>query len=499
MELNHQKSLEFKEHVRRALPPHASQSWLSSLQLLKITPSKVVLGGIKHKIYRYEIKTNHESLLKEVLNELFPENAPFSEKNFEYKIGGFSNLMKSVQNEFDLDQDKDKFAGKNNAKILTQSSCTTEFVPGSTISFSLDSYIPGKRNLLASRACRAVVDSPGVAFNPFVIYGNLGSGKTHLLEGVNNELKQYNPKINTVQVSAEDFLNDFINHLRMRKMKEFRDSYRKIDAFILDDLQALVPSAKCQTELLYTINALLRKKAQIIIASQEAPTRISELISGLRGKLESGLTVDIGIPDDLTRVEILERKAKERGIPLSNELAHFIVKHIKGGIGRMEGVLMRLGIHASLLNEELTIDLARYSLKDWLDESTKNTNFDKHSHVNPVVTTEKKILQHICTIFQINEEGLHSYRRDRQHIKARQATIYLLKKLTSLSLSEIGKIVGRDHSTVHASLKKVKERMSIDGFFQKQIQTFLREFEEKPSSKQILAKKATIVTESRAN
>ena len=106
MELNHHQSLEFKEYVRRSLPPHASQSWLNSLQLLKITPSKVVLGGIQHKIYRYEIKTNHESLLKAVLNELFPENAPFSEKKFEYKIGDCTNLMKSVQTEIDLNKDQ---------------------------------------------------------------------------------------------------------------------------------------------------------------------------------------------------------------------------------------------------------------------------------------------------------------------------------------------------------------------------------------------------------
>ena len=489
MELSHNQSLEFKECLRRSLPSHVSQSWLDSLQLLKITPSKVVLGGIQHKIYRYEIKTNHESLLKEVLNELFPEKAPFSEKKFEYKICSSTGRKKSVQTEFDLNQDQ--IANKNNDLEIknSKSDFVTEHAAGSTSSYSLDSFIPGKRNLLASRACKAVVEMPGIAFNPFVIYGESGSGKTHLLEGISNELHQSNPKKHTVQVSAEDFLNDFVNHLRLSKMKEFRDRYRKADAFLLDDLQALVPSAKCQTELLYTINALRKKKAQIVIACQEAPTQISGLSSGLRGKLDSGLTVDIGIPDDQTRIAILESKAKERGIPLNNELANFIVKHIKGGIGRMEGVLMRLGVHASLLNEELTIELARYSLKDWLDDSAKKTNFEQHSHGKSTVTIENKILQHICIMFQISEEGLHSYRRDRKHIKARQAAVFLLKKLTSLSLSEIGKIIGRDHSTVHATLKKVDERMLKDDFFQKQMQTFLQEFEEKPVSRRPLEQK----------
>jgi len=220
MELSHNQSLEFKECLRRSLPSHVSQSWLDSLQLLKITPSKVVLGGIQHKIYRYEIKANHESLLKEVLNELFPEKAPFSEKKFEYKICSSTGRKKSVQTEFDLNQDQ--IANKNNDLEIknSKSDFVTEHAAGSTSSYSLDSFIPGKRNLLASRACKAVVEMPGIAFNPFVIYGESGSGKTHLLEGISNELHQSNPKKHSVQVSAEDFLNDIVNHLRLSKMKE---------------------------------------------------------------------------------------------------------------------------------------------------------------------------------------------------------------------------------------------------------------------------------------
>ena len=479
MELNQNQSLEFKEYVRRTLPPQTCQSWLNSLQLLKITPSKVVICGIPHKIYRYEIKTNHEPLLIKVLDELYPEKAPFAEKNFEYKIGCSKSRKKTVQTEFDLNQEQ--FVTKIDDPELkkTKPVRQVESAVESSCYNLLDSYIPGKRNLLAFRASKAIVDMPGVAFNPFVIYGESGAGKTHLLDGINNELQQNTPNKKTVQVSAEDFLNDFINHLRSSKMKEFRDRYRKVEAFLMDDLQALVPSSKCQVELLYTLNALRKKKAQIVIASQEAPTQISKLSSGLRGRLESGLTVDIGIPDDKTRIAILESKAKKSGIPLNDELAKFIVQHIKGGIGRMEGVLLRLGVHASLLNEELTVDLARCALKDWLEDSAQLPEHIENSQRKFSNKTENKILQRICVMFQISEEVFHSYRRDRKHTKARQAAVYLLKQLTPLSLSEIGTIVGRNHSTVHATLKKVRERMSKDDFFQKQMQTLLQEFEEK--------------------
>ena len=482
MELNQEQSNEFKECVKSSLSAQANQAWLNSLQLLKITPSKVILGGIAHKVYRYEIKTNHETLLKKVLDELYPEKAPFSEKKFEYKIGDISKPKRVIQPEFELNEDPHTEMVEETLPNKIKSSKQLERPVGCHSTCLLDSFIPGKRNLLASRACRAVVDMPGVAFNPFIIYGESGAGKSHLLEGINHELQQLQPEKQTIQVAAEDFLNDFIVHLRMNKMKEFRDRYRKVDAFLLDDLQALLPSAKCQTELLHTINALRKKNAQIVIACIQAPTQIEGLISGLRSRLESGLTVDIGIPDDQTRIAILESKAVERGIPLSTELAHFIVQHIKGGIGRMEGVLMRLGVHASLLNEELTIDLARYALKDWLDESTKNSNSAQSNSGVFADETANKILQRIYVMFQITEVGLLSYRRDRKHNKARQATVFLLKQLTSLSLTEIGKIVGRNHSTIHATLKKVGERMSSDDFFLKQMQTFLHEFEEKNDS-----------------
>ena len=482
MELNQEQSNEFKECVKSSLSAQANQAWLNSLQLLKITPSKVILGGIAHKVYRYEIMTNHETLLKKVLDELYPEKAPFSEKKFEYKIGDISKPKRVIQPEFELNEDPHTEMVEETLPNKIKSSKQLERPVGCHSTCLLDSFIPGKRNLLASRACRAVVDMPGVAFNPFIIYGESGAGKSHLLEGINHELQQLQPEKQTIQVAAEDFLNDFIVHLRMNKMKEFRDRYRKVDAFLLDDLQALLPSAKCQTELLHTINALRKKKAQIVIACIQAPTQIEGLISGLRSRLESGLTVDIGIPDDQTRIAILESKAVERGIPLSTELAHFIVQHIKGGIGRMEGVLMRLGVHASLLNEELTIDLARYALKDWLDESTKNSNSAQSNSGVFADETANKILQRIYVMFQITEVGLLSYRRDRKHNKARQATVFLLKQLTSLSLTEIGKIVGRNHSTIHATLKKVGERMSSDDFFLKQMQTFLHEFEEKHDS-----------------
>ena len=489
MELTNKQSLEFIESVRSSLNANASQSWLNSLQLLKITPTKVVIIGIPHKVYLYEIKTNHEKLLRKVLEKLYPENAPFSDKKFVYKCGKNVKTRKVFQEEFDLN--REQFANKiDNPDLHEESSSRQHASDDNKSSINLlESFIPGKRNLLAIRASKAVIDMPGIAFNPFIIYGESGSGKSLLLEGINNKMLNIIPKKNTVLISAEDFLNNFITHLRVNKMKDFRDMYRKVDVFLLDDLQALAPSSKCQTELLYTINALRKKKAQIVIACKEPPTQMKNLSSGLCGKLESGLTVDIGMPDNLTKVEILESKAKERGIPLSNELANFIVMNIKGGIGRLEGAMIRLGVHASLLKEELTTELAQYALKDWFDNSLQKSGTENFLTELNSDDTEKKIIKRICYMFQITEEELRSQCRGRKHIKARQATVFLLKELTSLSLNEIGKIIGRDHSTVHSSLKKVRTRMNEDDFFYKQMKTFQQQIGNKPVKSQISEQK----------
>ena len=482
MELNQEQISKFKDSLRYYLSSDDNKSWIDSLQSLKIKSSKVIFGGISHRIYRYEIRTNHETLLIKVLDEQFPEYYPFSNKIFEYKIGIEEKQNQSIQPEFDLDLTNEKELSIINNSINKNNFNTKDLTTNCNNKNLLNKFIPGDRNLLAIKACNVVVGMPGIAFNPFIIYGESGSGKTHLLEGICNEFQIRESKKNTVCVSAEDFLNDFINNLRSSNMKNFRDIYRKPDAFLLDDIEALLPSEKCQNELLHTIKSLRKKNSQIVIVSEKPPTHIKGLNSGLKRFLESGLTVDIGIPDNKTKIEILENKASERGIPFNNELANFIVSNIEGGIGRMEGILMRLEVHSSLLNEKLTISLAKDILKDWLSDS-KGYLFTNESYYGEHTKIIDKILEKIKVLFQVTEQELISYKRERRQIKARQATVYLLKNLTSLSLNEIGKILGRNHSTVHAMLKKVRSKIYEDDFFLKQMQNILNEFENKTDKK----------------
>ena len=480
MEFNKEKIIEFTKRIRENFPAKSNNSWIENLNLVNISKTKVILGGIPHRVYRYEIKTNHEKLIIRILDEIFPEMSPFSNKIFEYKIGVPKNNEDPIQTEFDFN--KKNLDNSLDNKFITKNNFKHKKLPVNyNYNHLLDSFIPGKRNLLAIRSSRIVVELPGIAFNPFVIYGESGSGKTHLLEGISNEVHKKDTNISSIYISAEDFLNDFINSLRSNKMKDFRDLYRNPNILLIDDLESILPSKKCQNELIHTFKALKKKNSQIAIVCEKPPSHIVGLDPSLKRFLESGLTVDMGIPDDNTKIEILIKKAAEKGIPLNSDLAYFIVSKIKGGVGRMEGVLMRLGVHASLLNEKLTIDLVNEIIKDWLNESEKSKNHSQ-SHRLYLDETIEKILKRIGILYQISENELVSYKRERRHIKARQASVYLLKKLTKLSLSEIGKLIGRNHSTVHAILKKLKcKKVLEDDFFNKQMQNILNEFNNKTS------------------
>ena len=265
MELNREQSDKFKKFLKDKLPTNRKNSWFENLQLLKITTSNVIFGGITHRVYRYEIKTNHEFLLVKVLDELFPEYSPFSSKIFVYNIGVVKENKKSIQAEFDFNitnigkKIKKPYIKKENSLKNKNTAFNYNY------NHFFSSFIPGERNLLAIRSSKVVVEMPGIAFNPFVIYGESGSGKTHLLEAINNESHKINSKLSSVNVSTEDFLNDFINHLRTNKMKDFRDLYRKADIFLLDDLESILPSKKCQNELLHTIKTLRKKNHRLLL------------------------------------------------------------------------------------------------------------------------------------------------------------------------------------------------------------------------------------------
>ena len=502
MESKSDLNAEFSNAFYRKLENQSSPSWLAKLKMLEGKKGKITFGGIPHKAYWFDLKRNHFSIIVDVLNEVCPHLGPFNKKTIIFQENEESEESKPPQSENPSVTFKLKAASENSLSMeqkqkgvhhKVKSDGSSSFFKGMLTSgeespfevksdepdfeFKLESFIAGERNLLAARACRAVTEMPGSAFNPFVIYGVSGSGKTHLLQGIGRELKTRHPELNVVYLTAEQFLNDFIHSIRGQKMNDFREKYRNADLFLLDDLDLIASGKQVQQELLNTLNHLRQKKKQIVITSRDAPSRISQLTDGLCNRLESGLVIDVGVPDMNSRIKILVNKAQEKGIPLSNDLAEFMAKHITGSVSRLEGALTRLGVHTTLLNEPLSIELAGMNLRDLLGKHAESMEQQRPLTGSRDLLKER-ILMRVCSHFQVTEKDICSKRRDQGVLKARQATIYLFREITMMSLSEMGRFFGRTHSTIHSSLKKVYQRMKSDEFFRRQLYQLRDELKE---------------------
>ncbi|MGK5093688.1 chromosomal replication initiator protein DnaA [Deltaproteobacteria bacterium TL4] len=470
----------FKQYIRNTLDPEEYQGWLDDLQLVEIGSDHAVIAGISHPVFQHDIKKNYDALFRRILGELFPEHSPFTKKQIEYHVGEHQLPKKiAVQEEFAFSLPSFEAAQTPHSTLdssaeemkLSLSNTADNKVlrfPGNPTFDSnhrLDSFVVGPTNQVACKVGGAAAKNPGIIYNPLVIYGSMGVGKTHLMEAIGHEIQRLHPQRRIIYVSAETFLNDFISHLRTNRMHSFRKRYREVDVFMLDDLQMLGGAEKCQDELLYTVNALRQQEKQIIITTNVLPQDIKTLDQTLRSRLESGMIADIKVPDLETRMAILNVKARQKRIPLPTDVCEFMAKHIYSDVRKLDGALTRLGAYSSLLCEPISLEFAQTTLEDFLEVPPSSAaGFSTSS-----VPLEDQILHRACSCFQSTVEDAKSKRRDNYTLKARKVAMYLLKELTLLSLKQIGEHFNRSHSAVHSSLKQVRGQMATDEFFQKQI------------------------------
>ncbi len=484
MELDQRWTL-FKEHIEKQLEPEDYEAWLDDLEFVEISSRRIAIAGIPHPLFRDDIYKNYDGLFRTLLDKVFPEKAPFQRKKIEYRVGAYSHDKKeNVQTEFTFEGmtqneviESQKRRSKkgptqkssDEPKVVTFQKVTPVELENALFNpkYSLDNFVTGDHNQLAHGAACRIIHEAGALYNPFFVYGGLGLGKTHLLEALGQGIQKVHPDWKVLYTTAETFLNDFILHLQQHKMAQFRERYRKVDVFILDDLQVLGGAKSCQEELLNTINSLSQCSKQVIIASQKLPKDIKTLNDGLSSRLESGLMADLHTPDLEGRMAILQGKASRDHIMLPPEVCYFVAQHIYSDVRKMEGALIRLGAHASLLRQKITLPLAKKTLADLVELVP---DIPRESEEAVPVDRIEKVFEKICSLSQVSRKDLKSNRRDSKVVRARQMSMYLLKELTDLSLSEIGAQFGdRTHSAIHAALKKVRKKMESDEVLQRQL------------------------------
>ena len=319
--------------------------------------------------------------------------------------------------------------------------------------YTFESFVQGKSNQIARAAAEQAADPENMAYNPLLIYGGVGLGKTHLMQSVGHRLLTNNPRARIAYVRSEHFVNEMITAIRHNRMERFKEHYRTLDALLIDDIQFFAGKDRSQEEFFHTFNSLLEANQRIVITCDRFPKEVDGLEDRLKSRFSWGLSVAVEPPELETRVAILLSKAEFHGIELPQEVAFFIGKRVRSNVRDLEGALHRLKASAQITGAAITVEFAKQALYDML------AVYDR-------LVTIENIQKTVAEYFKIRLADLLGKKRTRTIARPRQMAMALAKELTNHSLPEIGQgFGGRDHTTVLHACRKVKELRETDTRF----------------------------------
>ncbi len=336
--------------------------------------------------------------------------------------------------------------------------------------FTFDTFVVGKPNELAHAAARRVSEGGPVTFNPLVLYGGVGLGKTHLMHAIAWELKTKRPDLNVLYLSAEQFMYRFVQALRERRMMDFKHLFRSVDVLMVDDVQFIAGKDSTQEEFFHTFNALVDQNKQIIISADRAPGEIKDLEDRVKSRLQCGLVVDLHPTDYELRLGILQNKVQQYSstypdLTITDGVLEFLAHRISTNVRVLEGALTRLFAFASLVGREIDMELTQDCLADVLRASERKI-------------TVEEIQRKVSEYYNIRLSDIIGPKRLRSYARPRQVAMYLCKQLTSRSLPEIGRrFGGRDHTTVMHGVKRIEELKTTDGQIAEDVEMLRRSLE----------------------
>ncbi len=317
--------------------------------------------------------------------------------------------------------------------------------------YTFDNFVVGNSNMLAHSASLAVAEAPGEMYNPLFIYGDVGLGKTHLMQSIGHFVLKQNPQAKVLYVTCEKFINEMIDSIRKNTNVEFREKYRYVDLLLIDDIQFIQKKEGTQKEFFHTFSALYEAKKQIVIASDRPPKDIDNLDDRLRSRFSSGLVVDIGLPDYETRVAILHKKEESEGYNIDNEVIGYIATNIKSNIRELEGALNKVVATSRLMRVPIDLAMAQNALQDVITPEAA-----------PVASLPY-ILQTVSEQFGVPTSDILSKKRDKNYVLPRHVFIYLAKKHTDSTQKVIGQFLGGlDHSSVIHGIRSIEDKIKTD-------------------------------------
>jgi chromosomal replication initiator protein len=331
--------------------------------------------------------------------------------------------------------------------------------------YKFDNFVVGSFNEVAYAASQAVVKREEVVYNPLLIYGNTGYGKTHLIQAVGNQLKTIDPNKKVFYTTSERFYMDVIDFigLKSNKTNNFKKKYRDYDVFIMDDIQFLTKKERTQEELFHLFNFLYDNNKQIILSSDVHPNQISDLEDRLKSRFNAGMIVDIQSPDYESRLEILKKKAQLNNFDVADDVLEYVANTITGNIRELEGILNNIFIQTEIKNHQLSLNEVRDIIK---------SNYKKKQPID-----YKKLVEIVANYYNIDKDNIYKKTRKKEFVVPRQIVMYILREDFKHSYPSIGeKLGGRDHTTVMHSCEKVKKCIADKTEISKDIEIIRRMF-----------------------
>ena len=333
-------------------------------------------------------------------------------------------------------------------KRTSKNNKSSDFSAGLDPRYTFANFVVGKPNELAFAVARRTAESERVAFNPLFLYGGVGLGKTHLMHAIAWHIHQQNPARKVMYLSAEKFMNRFVQALRFRDTISFKEQFRSVDVLMIDDVQFISGKESTQEEFFHTFNALVEDGRQVIVSADKSPTDLEGMEERLRSRLGWGMVADIHPADYELRLGILQSKAEQAQVEISDKVLEFMAHRIVSNVRELEGALNRILAHAMLIGREITIDSTADLLADLLRASNRQISVD---------VIQKRVAAH----YGVRVSEMFSARRARNIARPRQIAMYLAKNHTSLSYPEIGRqFGGRDHTTVMHAVKTIENLMT---------------------------------------
>ena len=438
--------------VKEKLSNPSFKTWFSNTKPVDLKDDNILMIEVPNDFIKDWIETRYNELITDIIQNLTDTNLKCRFYT-EEELNELNEVEEDNKEEVEEDS-KEKNENKENTK-RNEYNINNNLNP----KYSFDSFVVGNGNRFAHAASLAVAEAPAKAYNPLFLYGDVGLGKTHLMQAIAHYILKHNPDNKVVYVSSETFTNELINAIKDDKTASFRDKYRNIDILLVDDIQFLANKERTQEEFFHTFNSLHEANRQLIISSDRPPKEIPTLEERLRSRFEWGLITDIQKPDLETRIAILRKKADMENLKVPNEVIIYIANNIQSNIRELEGALIKVIAYSSLVDKDIDIDLAENALKDLIVEN------DEPREVN--IELIKDV---VVDYYNLKEADMTSKKRTQKIAFPRQIAMYLSRELTDLSLPHIGEdFGGRDHTTVIHAYNKIEQKIEEDNEFEKVI------------------------------